>query len=73
MVNQKLKDLRQTYGYTQKYVASQCEVALLTYKRVEQGIRKGTIDFWEKAARFYCVPLDYFSDKTSFTVDTNAM
>lgn len=59
----KIRNLREDSGLTQKDVAEKCYIAKKTYERYENGERIPPIDFMIRCADLYGVTLDYLCDR----------
>ena len=52
-MRQKLKELRDSYGDTQQFVAEQTGTTKEYYGLIENGKRKGTLPYWLRLQMFY--------------------
>lgn len=59
MYLRRLKDLREDYDYTQKYVASLLKISQNSYSYIERGITNLSIDALVILAKLYNVTTDY--------------
>lgn len=58
-ISQRLKELRQEKGVSQKEVAHRIGVTVSAYSNYEQGIREPSIEIIKKLCKFYDVTADY--------------
>ena len=54
-----LKELREEYGYTQKYIAQMLGLKYQSYQAYERGLSVPTLAHFIKLADIYDVSLDY--------------
>lgn len=59
MYLRRLKDLREDYDYTQKYIASLLKISQNSYSDIERGITNLSIDALVILAKLYNVTSDY--------------
>lgn len=64
MLPQRLKELRNEAGLTQKEIAEQIHVGQNSYSNWENGNRKPTAEITSKLAEFFNVSADYLLGKT---------
>ena len=58
-LGQRLKELREENGLTQKELSTQLEINSVTYLRYEKAQRTPPLEFLVKIAKFYGVSIDY--------------
>ncbi len=69
MRGQRLRRLRDRRGLTLETLAPLLDVSITYLGQLERGDRVGPIDFWDRAARFFGVPLDHFGDTSETGAD----
>lgn len=57
MIGRKIKILRELHNYTQEYVASQLGISQNAYSRIELNQTKISVDYAEKLAELFKIPL----------------
>lgn len=68
----RIKQLRQSCGYSQKQVADMLNMHTTQYQRYESGERSIPVDFLIKLADLYHVSLDYIVGREELTEDTSS-
>lgn len=63
---QRLRDLREDYDFTQKYVADQLTLTHSAYAKIERGERQLSIEVLIKLSSLYHVSTDYLLGLTDF-------
>ncbi len=67
-ISTKIKQLRDSHGYSQDYVAEQIGISQAAYSKLESGQTKTTIDRAQQLAKFYDVDTEFFfSSDSKFT------
>ena len=60
---ERIRELREQSGLSQKAVAEELSMQITQYRRYENGERKPAIDFLIQIADLYGVTLDYIVDR----------
>ena len=61
-----IRELRQSYGFTQKQVAEKLEVTYQSYQAYERGIALPNLKNFLKLANIYDVSLDYLVGRKEY-------
>lgn len=67
LVMNKLKELRQSYGLTQKEVAHMLHITRSAYAQYESGAHQPSLDVMEQLADFYSVNLEYICGRSEYS------
>lgn len=73
MIGDKIKELREKKGLTQKELAEEIGVAQSTVAMIESGKNKGSIETLSKIANYFNVSIDYLTtteEKLNFAMDS---
>lgn len=73
MIGNKIKELREKKGLTQKELAEEIGVAQSTIAMIESGKNKGSIETLAKIANYFNVSIDYLTtteEKLSLAIDS---
>lgn len=73
LIGDKIKELREKKGLTQKELAEEIGVAQSTVAMIESGKNKGSIETLSKIANYFNVSIDYLTtteEKLSFAMDS---
>ena len=65
-INEKIKELRNESGYTQKEISEKLNITERQYINIESGKSKPSLDTIIKIANIYNISIDYIVERTNY-------